>query len=184
MQYAGSARQQLNLHLVHYCRAAAHHAVCTSYLVVVGCSSTLLVGPCSSNSPADLVLWQVICKSEHQKACPARHRKEDFRGWRDAQWAKRQLEPPSKAEVTVMIGWLQHDKKELHFSSMAVAALRDKEKGLRKAVILYDNDATAVVAIALLGHDPGCAAAPRRSFVLQTVQERAALTALSSLNCI
>eukprot|EP00955_Chlamydomonas_euryale_P048105 353872-Chlamydomonas_euryale.AAC.18 len=65
----------------------------------------------------------------HQKACPARHRKEEFKGWRDAQFAKRQLDP-SKAEVTVIIGWLQHEKKELHFSPMAVAALKDKKKGL------------------------------------------------------
>eukprot|EP00955_Chlamydomonas_euryale_P084680 363996-Chlamydomonas_euryale.AAC.4 len=32
MQYAGIAGQQLNLHIVHYCRAAAHHAICTSLL--------------------------------------------------------------------------------------------------------------------------------------------------------
>eukprot|EP00955_Chlamydomonas_euryale_P084679 363996-Chlamydomonas_euryale.AAC.3 len=78
----------------------------------------------------DLVLWR---------------RKEEFRSWREARYAKRQLDP-SKAEVTVMMGWLQHEKKEVHFSSMAVAALKDKEKGLRGAAILYDNDATAVVA--------------------------------------
>eukprot|EP00955_Chlamydomonas_euryale_P082354 363711-Chlamydomonas_euryale.AAC.5 len=40
------------------------------------------------------------------------------------------------------------------------------------------------LSLALLGHDPGCAAAPRCSFVLQTVEERAVLTALSSLNSI
>eukprot|EP00955_Chlamydomonas_euryale_P091683 364639-Chlamydomonas_euryale.AAC.61 len=54
----------------------------------------------------------------------------------------RQLHP-SKAEVTVMIGWLQHEKNRLHFSSMAVAALKDKEKGLRvvkKAKNLNDPD--------------------------------------------
>eukprot|EP00955_Chlamydomonas_euryale_P055954 356266-Chlamydomonas_euryale.AAC.1 len=112
-------------------------------------SKAILCGPYA------VVLGQFICKSEHQKACPVRHRKKEFRSWRDAQFAKRQLDP-SKAEVTVMMGWLQHEKKELHFSSMAVAALKDKGKGLRAqdhtrsqlqgAVILYDNDAAAVVA--------------------------------------
>mmetsp|Transcript_30667 Transcript_30667/g.90917 ORF Transcript_30667/g.90917 Transcript_30667/m.90917 type:complete len:86 (-) Transcript_30667:469-726(-) len=43
---------------------------------------------------------------------------------------QRELDP-SKAEVTVMIGWLRQEKEELHFSSMAVAALKGKEKGLR-----------------------------------------------------
>eukprot|EP00955_Chlamydomonas_euryale_P110077 365978-Chlamydomonas_euryale.AAC.12 len=58
------------------------------------------------------------------------HRKEEFRHWRDAQCAMRQIDP-GKAKVTVAIGWLQHGKQELCFLSMAVAALKNKEESLR-----------------------------------------------------
>eukprot|EP00955_Chlamydomonas_euryale_P071796 361200-Chlamydomonas_euryale.AAC.8 len=71
-------------------------------------SKASLCGPCV------VVLGQVIYKSEHQRACPARHRNEEFRVWRDAQCAQSQLDP-SKVGVTVMIGWLQQEKKELRF---------------------------------------------------------------------
>eukprot|EP00955_Chlamydomonas_euryale_P055784 356213-Chlamydomonas_euryale.AAC.2 len=99
-------------------------------------SKAILCGPCA------VVLGQVVCKSQkHQKACPAWHRKEEFRSWRDAQCAKGQLDP-SKAEVTVMIGWLQHEGAALLLHGSGCS--EGQGEGLEGAVIFYDNDATAV----------------------------------------